>query len=273
MTTKPQHIVFIGAGNMASAIIGGLVQQDFRPQQITACAPSLRNLEPLQQQFDINISHDNSQAQQADVVVLSVKPQMLQQVATELRPYLAHQPLIISVAAGVTVDSLQQWLGEQLPIIRSMPNTPSLVGVGAAGLFANGHCQPQHKDWAEQISAAVGMVQWLDHEALIDAVIAVSGSGPAYFFLAMEAMIEEGVQQGLSPDTARQLTIQTVLGAATLAQHSDCEMAELRRRVTSPGGTTEQAIQYFENNGLRGLFAGAMRACAKRAQEMALLFK
>lgn len=272
MSTKINNIVFIGAGNMAAAIIGGLLKQDFSPEQITACAPSMNNLAPLQQQFGIAVSHDNSQAASADVIVLSVKPQILEQVATELKPYLAHKPLIISVAAGISSTSLAQWLGQDLAIIRSMPNTPSLVGVGASGLFANSHCSAQHKQWAEEISAAVGIVQWLDDEALIDAVIAVSGSGPAYFFLAMEAMIEEGVKQGLSQATAQQLTIQTVLGAATLAQQSDIDVAELRRRVTSPGGTTEQAINHFESNGLRTLFSGAMQACSRRAKEMAKIF-
>ena len=273
MTQQINNIVFIGAGNMAGAIIGGLLQQDYQAEQITACAPSMNNLTPLQQQFGILTSHDNSRAAKADVIVLSVKPQMLKQVALELEPHLAHKPLIISVAAGITSSSLEQWLGQDQAIVRSMPNTPSLVGVGASGLFANSNCSAQHKLWAEQISAAVGIVQWLDDENLIDAVIAVSGSGPAYFFLAMEAMIEEGVKQGLSPETAQQLTLQTALGAATLAQQSEVDVAELRRRVTSPGGTTEQAINYFESNGLRQLFAQAMQACSNRAREMAKMFK
>lgn len=255
---------------MSSAVIGGMLKGSFSAEQIIACAPSDKNLKPLVDQFGVRREHDNAQAcAAADVVVLGVKPQMLKQVAEEIKPQLAHKPLIISLAAGIPLASLSQWLGEDLAIIRSMPNTPSLVGVGAAGLYANDNCSSEQRDVAEAIQTSVGLVKWLDDEALIDSIIAVSGSGPAYFFLAMEAMINEGIAQGLDRDSATELTIQTVLGAATLAQGSDVDVVELRRRVTSPGGTTAQAIAHFEENGLRELFSGAMQACSNRAREMA----
>lgn len=269
MNSSPR-IAFIGAGNMASAVIGGMIKQDFTPEQIHATAPSDRHLAGLKTDLGIDTGHDNGVAcAQADVVVLGVKPQMMEDVAHKLRPHLQHQPLIISLAAGIPMASLSNWLGEELAIVRSMPNTPSLVGAGAAGLFANAHCNAEQRNTAEQILSSVGLVQWLDQEALIDAVIAVSGSGPAYFFLAMEAMIDEGIAQGLSPAAAKELTLQTVLGAAQLAQSSDVDVAELRRRVTSPGGTTAAAIAHFESAGLRQQFSGAMQACSNRAREMA----
>lgn len=270
MNSQSPKIAFIGAGNMSSAVIGGMIKGRFTSDQIIACAPSDKNLKALREEFSVHTDNDNCQAcSAADVVVLGVKPQMLQQVASEIKPHLQHKPLIISLAAGIPMQSLNQWLGEELAIVRSMPNTPSLVGVGAAGLYANENCSADQKQLADDIQASVGIVKWLEDEALIDSVIAVSGSGPAYFFLAMEAMIAEGIAQGLDADSSAELCIQTVLGAATLAQQSDVDVAELRRRVTSPGGTTAQAIAHFEDNGLRDLFAGAMQACSNRAREMA----
>ncbi|MBB6519901.1 pyrroline-5-carboxylate reductase [Pseudoteredinibacter isoporae] len=270
MNKTAPKIAFIGAGNMSSAVIGGMLKGHFSAEQIIACAPSDKNLKPLSEQFGVHTDHDNARAcAAADVVVLGVKPQMLKQVAGDIKAHLAHKPLIISLAAGIPLASLSEWLGEDLAIVRSMPNTPSLVGVGAAGLYANDNCSAEQRDIAESIQASVGIVKWLEEEALIDSIIAVSGSGPAYFFLAMEAMINEGVQQGLDRDSATELTIQTVLGAATLAQNSNVDVLELRRRVTSPGGTTAQAIAHFEEHGLRELFSGAMQACSNRAREMA----
>lgn len=267
--SKPQ-IAFIGSGNMSGAVIGGMVSSSFSGDQITACAPSAKNIQLLAQKYSVLTSHDNgATAATADVVVLGVKPQMLKEVALELREHLAHKPLIVSLAAGIPMASLSRWLGDDLAIIRSMPNTPSLVGAGACGLFANSHCNDSQRQLAEQMLSAVGICQWLEREELIDSVIAVSGSGPAYFFLAMEAMIDAGVAQGLDREAATELTLQTAFGAAKLAQSSDVDVAELRRRVTSPGGTTAQAIAYFEEHGIRQLFSGAMDACSNRAKVMA----
>ena len=177
--------------------------------------------------------------------------------------------VVISIAAGITTGSLQSWLGGHGAIVRCMPNTPALVQTGASGLFASQQVSEAQRNQAEAILSAVGIVTWLDSEALIDPVTAVSGSGPAYFFMMMEAMIEAGVEQGLSLEEASQLTIQTALGAAKLAQSSDVDVAELRRRVTSPNGTTEQAVKAFEAGGLKDLVAAAMTACRDRSIELA----
>ncbi|TQV69626.1 pyrroline-5-carboxylate reductase [Exilibacterium tricleocarpae] len=262
-------LAFIGAGNMANSIIGGLVTKGYPTANIIACDPLAANLETLHANYGIETSADNAAAARADAVVLAVKPQVMKAVAEPLRTHLAKHPVIISIAAGIPMASLSRWLGEDQAIVRCMPNTPALVQAGASGLFANAATSAAQRAIAGEILGAVGLVTWLENEALLDAVIAVSGSGPAYFFLFMEAMIDAGVAQGLSPEAARQLTLQTALGAATLAHASDQSVAELRRRVTSPGGTTEQAVQSFENSDLRGIVAAAMQACADRAVAMA----
>ncbi len=265
-------LAFIGAGNMAKAIIGGLIAQGYDPKKITATGPRMENLQKVADEFAVNITTDNLDAvRNADVVILSVKPQMLKQVASELSSAVAHRPLMISLAAGITTESLQRWLGGELSIVRAMPNTPSQVLQGAAGLFANVYVSSQQKNIAYEILSAIGMVTWVEREELINTVTAVSGSGPAYYFLFMEAMIDAGVAQGLSRETARALTLQTALGAATLASQSDLDVAELRQRVTSPKGTTEQAILSFEKDQLRVIVKDAMKACANRAEELSQL--
>lgn len=263
-------ICFIGGGNMARSIIGGLINRGIAPQNITACDPHKDALTQLQADFSINVSSSNADAVAvADVVVLAVKPQVMASVCQGLAPHLNPGVLVISIAAGINCTSLATWLGTQRAIVRCMPNTPSLVGEGASGLYATTTVTDAQRQEAETIMKAVGLVAWVDEEALLDAVTAVSGSGPAYFFLAMEAMIDAGIQQGLPAETARTLTLQTALGAARLAQHSADSVAELRRKVTSPGGTTEQAILTFEKNELRRIYAEAMQACADRARAMA----
>jgi pyrroline-5-carboxylate reductase len=262
---KPR-LAFIGAGNMASSIIGGLIAEGYPAELITAAGPRQATLDKAASQFGINTNTDNLQvAKRADVVILAVKPQMLKAVALELRAALVHKPLIISVAAGITTASMAEWLGEDLAIIRSMPNTPSMVKAGATGLYANSNAGIAQRQTAQDILGAVGIVQWLDDESLLNPVTAVSGSGPAYFFLMMESMIDAGVGMGLTRECATELTIQTALGAALLAKNSDVDVAELRRRVTSPNGTTEQAIKSFENDGIRAMFSRAMQACADRS--------
>lgn len=259
-------IAFIGAGNMAKAIIAGLLAEGFDAKNISASGPRQENLAKVAQQHGIATSTNNAEvAAAAEIVVLSVKPQMLKEVALGLADSLGHKPLIISLAAGITTLSLAHWLGADQAIVRCMPNTPSQLREGASGLFANSNVTQQQQAQADTILRAVGVVQWLAQEDLINAVTAVSGSGPAYFFLAMEAMIEAGVAQGLTRECATELTLQTALGASILAKHSDVDVAELRRRVTSPNGTTEQAIKSFENDGIRAMFSRAMKACADRA--------
>lgn len=263
-------ITFIGAGNMASSIIGGLISKGFAANSITATDLYQPSLDTLSAEFGINTSDDNGLvAQQSDVIVLAIKPQVMEQVCRDLSSHLAHKPMIVSIAAGIDIASLNSWLGNDLAIVRCMPNTPALVQTGASGLFANARTSAEQKMLANDILEAVGVVQWLEREALIDPVTAVSGSGPAYYFLFMEAMIEAGIAQGLSRENATELTLQTALGAAKLAQSSDVDVAELRRRVTSPNGTTEQAVLSFEQQGIRDMVATAMQACSDRSIEMA----
>lgn len=265
-----QKITFIGGGNMANSIIGGLVAQGFEPQNIQVCDPIAESRTKLEQTFGVRTSDNNSAAAaDAGTVILAVKPQIMRPVCEELRSSLPHKPLIISIAAGIPLAKLNAWLGDELAIVRCMPNTPALVQAGASGLHANNHCSAEQRELAERILTSVGIVEWLPDEALIDAVTAVSGSGPAYFFLFMEAMIDAGVEQGLTRETATNLAIQTCLGAGQLAKNSDADVAELRRRVSSPGGTTLKAIESFEKNNLRSLVSDAMEACARRAKEMA----
>lgn len=263
-------ICFIGAGNMARSIIGGLVSEGFTGESVIACDPKPAALAALEQDFGIRTSTDNGVAvADADVVVLAVKPQVMKEVCLTLRQAIPADTLIVSIAAGISCHSLQQWLGEERRIVRCMPNTPSLVQKGAAGLFAASTVSEEQKRLAGTIMQAVGKVQWLDNEEQIDAVTAVSGSGPAYFFLMLEAMVDAGVELGLDAEVAKTLAIQTAAGAAELARNSDADLAELRRRVTSPGGTTEQAILSFEKHQLRDIVKHAMTACADRSRQMA----
>lgn len=268
-SNAPHKIAFIGAGNMAKAIISGLLAEGLKRINLFASGPRQESLNHVASEFGINISTDNAAtAAGADVVVLAVKPQMLKEVCLGLANSLSHKPLIISLAAGITTDSISTWLGGDQAIVRCMPNTPSQVRVGASGLFANANVSHAQKSTANTILGAVGVVQWVDDEALINPVTAVSGSGPAYFFLVMEAMIDAGVELGLTHAAATELTLQTALGAAILAKQSSTDVAELRRRVTSPKGTTEQAINSFENDQIRAMFSRAMTACSNRAVEL-----
>ncbi|MDF3014418.1 MAG: pyrroline-5-carboxylate reductase [Cellvibrio sp.] len=270
MTTS--RIAFIGAGNMAKAIISGLLAEGYPDAQISAAGPRMETLNKVAQEFGIAVSTDNAAtAARADVVVLAVKPQMLKEVALALRASLTHKPLIISIAAGITTASIANWLGENQSIVRCMPNTPSQLRVGASGVYANKFVSDAQKSTASAILGAVGIVQWLDDETLLNPVTAVSGSGPAYFFLLMEAMIDAGVELGLTRECAAELTVQTALGAAMLARESEYDVAELRRRVTSPKGTTEQAILSFEQDNLRASVLKAMQACSNRAVELSEL--
>lgn len=260
-------IGFIGAGNMAASLMGGLVARGYAPAQLCASDPNADALHALAQQLGIRACASNAEvAQSADVLVLAIKPQVMQTVLTTLA-VPAHS-LIISIAAGISMASIEQWLGGQPAVVRCMPNTPALVQQGASGLIANTRVSPAQREQAEAILKAVGTALWLENEAQIDAVTAVSGSGPAYFFLLMEAMITAGEKLGLSTDTARALTLQTALGAAQMASTSEFDPAELRRRVTSPNGTTEKAIAYFEQKHLRDIVDGALQAASTRSQEL-----
>lgn len=263
-------ITFIGAGNMASAIIGGLIDSGVSPSDITATAPNESELTPLAARLGINTNTDNNAAvEDADVVLLAVKPQIMRSVCEAMRDNVQQQsPLIISIAAGLDAATIDQWLGGNNALVRCMPNTPALVGIGASGLYANSAVSEEQRTLATQLMEAVGIVEWVAEESLLDAVTAVSGSAPAYFFLMFEAMEEAAVKLGLPAATARRLAIQTALGAATMAQRSDKDPATLKQNVMSPGGTTERAIQHMEDAQLRATIADAMQACAQRAEAM-----
>ncbi len=268
------RIAFIGAGNMAASLIGGLRAQGMDNKLISAGDPGVENRNKVAAEHGISVFADNADAVRgADVVVLAVKPQAMKTVCLALAPELTSNQLIVSIAAGITCASLQTWLSTaQTPtraIVRCMPNTPALLRQGVSGLFANSEVSDAQRQQAEQLLSAVGVALWLDEEHLIDAVTAVSGSGPAYFFLLIEAMTAAGEKLGLPAATAAQLTLQTALGAARMAVASDVDAAELRRRVTSPAGTTEAAINTFQAGGFEALVEQALNAAAHRSAELA----
>ncbi len=256
---------------MASSIIGGLLKSGHRADLISAADPYPASLEQLQSLAAIKVSGDNATAAaDAEVVILAVKPQVMAEAVDSIASAVqANGALVISIAAGITIDTMQQRLGPKAAIVRCMPNTPALLGCGASGLYANDQVSAGQREYAQRILAAVGSTRWVDTEGALDAVTALSGSGPAYFFLFLEAIIDAGCGLGLDRDTATALAVQTALGASSMALESDVDLVELRRRVTSPGGTTERAIQSFEEDDLRGVVARAMRAAADRAAQMA----
>lgn len=268
MTTK---ITFIGAGNMASSLAGGIIAKGYDPLHITLTDVNDSQLAQARSNLHVNTSRDNlSACQKADVIVLAVKPQVMGDVIAPLQAIVTQRrPLIISIAAGITLAKLEGWLGADAAVVRCMPNTPALVEAGATGLFANANVSPSQREQARAIMASVGLALWVDNEDQIDAVTALSGSGPAYFFLVMEAMIAAGKAMGLSEQVARQLTLQTALGSAQMAITGSVEPAELRRRVTSPGGTTERAISIMEQQGLRDTFLQALKGAYDRSKELA----
>ncbi|SIO09628.1 pyrroline-5-carboxylate reductase [Sulfurivirga caldicuralii] len=264
-------IAFIGAGNMARSLIGGLINSSYDRQRLLATDPNEDARQQLTSTLGISALADNHEAAgKADVVVLAVKPQQLQAVCRELADTVQqHKPLIVSIAAGIRSDDIDRWLGGSMAIVRAMPNTPALVGSGASGLYANAAVTPEQKELAENILRAVGITVWVNKETLLDAVTAVSGSGPAYFFLFMEALSEAGERLGLEAEDARLLTLQTALGAARMAMESEEPFATLRQKVTSPGGTTEAALKVFGREGCSEIIDQAAQAAYQRAGELA----
>ncbi|MEN0107943.1 MAG: pyrroline-5-carboxylate reductase [Pseudomonas sp.] len=268
------RIAFIGAGNMAASLIGGLRAQGMDGQLISASDPGAEQRAKIAAEHGISVFANNADAVKgADVVVLAVKPQAMKTVCLALAAELQSNQVVVSIAAGITCASLQTWLSTaEAPtraIVRCMPNTPALLRQGVSGLFANSEVSAAQRQQAEQLLSAVGVALWLDEEHLIDAVTAVSGSGPAYFFLLIEAMTAAGEKLGLPAATAAQLTLQTALGAARMAVASDVDAAELRRRVTSPAGTTEAAIKTFQAGDFEALVEKALNAAAHRSAELA----
>lgn len=265
-----QTIGFIGSGNMATALIGGLIANGHPTQQIIASDPDAAKGQLLADQYAIQTTQDNPFAVSAsDVLVLAVKPQVMGKVVEPLKAAMQEsKPLVISIAAGIRTDAIQNWLGNNVAVVRCMPNTPALLQAGATGLYATEQVSAAQKQLAEAILATAGIVQWFDQEADLDAVTAISGSGPAYFFLILQAMEQAGQELGLSATAARQLSAQTALGAARMVLEGEDDPATLRKKVTSPGGTTEQAIQSMQQDKLEAILVKAIHAAKNRAVEL-----
>ena len=263
-------IGFIGGGNMAESLIGGLLASGHKASLIHVSEPEKSRRSRLLAEYGVHCVEDNNElVERADLLLFAVKPQLLQQVALPLRNRIQEkQSLIISIAAGVRSADLEQWLGGELAIVRVMPNTPALVRAGASALYANHRVGNEQKNQAESIIRSVGLTVWLDNEAQMDIVTALSGSGPAYIFRVIEAMEDAATRTGLARETSRLLAIETVLGAAKLAVESEDSPTELRQKVTSPGGTTEQGLKQLEQGGIEQLFENAINAAVDRAREM-----
>ncbi len=264
-------IGFIGGGNMARSLIGGLLAADYGADKIVVSEPEAKRRDALADAFGIKVYSDNqSVAEQADILVLAVKPQVMKSAVESMKATIAErQPLLISIAAGIRLDSIERWSAPSIPVVRVMPNTPALVASGASGLYANEIVSEEQHDSAESIMRAVGITVWMKSEAQLDTVTAVSGSGPAYFFYLMEAIQQAAVESGLDEDTANLLTVETALGAAKLALESNESPAELRQAVTSPGGTTQAAIEVMENESMRRIVNQAVKAAEQRSRELA----
>jgi pyrroline-5-carboxylate reductase len=264
-----QQLCFIGGGNMASSLIGGLIGNDYPAANITVSDLNQDQLNHLSQTFDIVTTTDTAQVcPTADIIVLAVKPQVLQLVCEQIaHSNIKSECLFISIAAGVRERDINRWLGGNRSIVRCMPNTPALVQLGATGIFANTLVNSTQKETAQTILDAVGLSVWVEKEDNLDAVTAISGSGPAYFFYFIELLQKAAEKLGLPPEAAKALAQQTALGAASMAQGKD--MAELRAQVTSKNGTTEQAIISFQENNLASLVDNATQAAHDRSVELA----
>ena len=268
---KNVKLAFIGGGNMASSLIGGLVADHVDPKQIGVADINDIQRENLAARHGISTSANNQTiAAGADVVILAIKPQQLKAVAEELAPTIQqNHSLVVSIAAGIRSSDINKWLGGNAAVVRAMPNTPALVQTGATALFSNEHVTDEQRDLAESILRATGLTLWVKDESQMDAVTALSGSGPAYFFRIMEAIETAGVELGLTKETAHLLTLQTALGAAKMALESHESVANLREQVTSPGGTTEQGLAAMEKHNIDTVFSDVLKAARDRSEELA----
>lgn len=263
-------IAFIGGGNMARSLIAGLVRRGMPAARIHVAEPVAMLREALAQDFGVQIHSDAADAVgHAGLWLMAVKPQVMREVCASLAAVAAQQqPVVVSIAAGITATQLERWLGGNQSIVRAMPNTPALLGAGVTGLFANAQVSATQRAQAELVLASAGRTVWIADEARMDAVTAVSGSGPAYVFLLAEAMEAAALEQGLPAEAARTLVLDTILGAARMLTETGEAPAELRRRVTSPGGTTQAAIETFQAGGFEALTARAIDAAARRGKEL-----
>jgi pyrroline-5-carboxylate reductase len=269
-----KQLVILGGGNMGRALIGGMLRRGTRPEHITVGESSQPARETLSADFGIQATADNAAAvETAAVIVVAVKPQVAGAVLTPLQPTLQRtRPLVISIAAGIRVSALESWCGSGVPVVRAMPNRPALVGAGATGLFAPPSVAGTQREAAERVMQAVGEVIWVAAEDDLDVVTALSGSGPAYFFLLAELLTQGAIDLGLEPAAARRLAIATLHGAGQLAHAGDGDLARMRAEVTSKGGTTEAAVKSFEAADLRSIVARALEAATRRGRELAAQF-
>lgn len=255
---------------MAQAIIGGLIRDGVSAEDIRVADPSKSARASLTEEFGVRVFADAAEAVGgADILVLAVKPQVMPQVLEGISGQVSERQLVISIAAGVTIATMAAAFGDQQAIVRTMPNTPALLGYGITGMYAAPSCDDAHRASAEQVLGACGKTVWVSDEALMDTVTAVSGSGPAYFFLLIEAMRDAGTRLGLPTEVALELALETARGAGQMAASSEFDVAELRRRVTSPGGTTQAALEFFEAGGFRELVDGALTAADQRGRDLA----
>jgi pyrroline-5-carboxylate reductase len=263
-------IAFIGGGNMARSLIGGLLAQGYDRSAIQVSEPHAPTRESLSAEHGLAVLDDNRQAAgSGSIWLFAVKPQVMKAVCAELKDLAQVQrPLILSIAAGITATQLEDWLGGGLPVVRIMPNTPALLGAGASGLYANALVSAEQKTLTEKLFRSAGLCVWIGQEALMDTVTALSGSGPAYVFLLCEAMQAAAEKQGLPADAARALAVQTFVGAARMLSESGEPADVLRHRVTSPNGTTHAALCAFEQGGLRDLVQTALDAARDRGQSL-----
>jgi len=274
-----RKLAFIGGGSMAGALIGGLIKRGVPAGHLVVADPSAEQRQRLVQSYGVNQTADNTEAVRgAEVVLLAVKPQQMRAVALGLAPQLNSlaqrdsRPLVISVAAGIPHAALARWFGPAVPVVRTMPNRPALNGFGATGLYAPPTVGAANRALAESIMAAVSATVWVEHESQMDTVTALSGSGPAYFFLFMEALQAAAHERGLPADIAHRLTLATAFGAAEMARHSTDSLATLREQVTSQGGTTAAALAVLDAAGLRAIVAHAVAAADRRSAELAAEF-
>jgi pyrroline-5-carboxylate reductase len=273
-----RKLAFIGGGNMAGALIGGLVRRGVPPGHLVVADPSGEQRQRLAAAYGVDEAADNATAAAgAEVLLLAVKPQQMRSVALGLAPHLraggaGAAPLVISVAAGIPHAALARWFGPGVPVVRTMPNRPALNGFGATGLYAPEGVGAAHRALAESIMAAVSATVWVEHESQMDTVTALSGSGPAYFFLFMEALQAAAHERGLPDEVARRLTLETAFGAAAMARDSSDSLATLREQVTSKGGTTAAALAVLDGAGLRAIVGHAVAAADRRSAELAAEF-
>ena len=265
-------IAFIGGGNMAKAIAGGLLRGGMHATNIAISEPLNEQCDLLRQElYGVYVTTENQKVtEEAEIILFAVKPQILKSVCEELKESIQRtKPLIISIAAGPNINDIDRWLGKNMSIVRVMPNQPAMIDQGISAMFANNLTKPQHRVLAEQIMSAVGKAIWLNDENHMDAVTAISGTGPAYFYLLIEIMIEAAIKNGIEPEVARTLAVETARGASALSAVTEEEMGTMIERVSSPGGTTMAAFEYLESKDVKEIFSKAIDMAKKRANELA----